>query len=64
MVELLELDISVSFANLYLQIHLVFKNYNAINILQIVKSSYFWFKKNSHFKHANDTFSIYTYFAM
>jgi len=38
---LLGLDASVSSINLYLRIHLVSKNYDAIDILQIAKSSYY-----------------------
>jgi len=40
MVGLLGLDASVSSVNLYLRIHLVFKNYNTVNILRTAKSSY------------------------
>ena len=61
MAGLLELDTSVSFTNLYLQIYLVSKNYNTVNILQIAKSSYFQFKKNSRLEHANDNLRIYAY---
>jgi hypothetical protein len=61
MVGLLGLDASVSSTDLYLQIHLVSKNYNTINILQTAKSSYFWFKKNSCLEHINNNLRIYAY---
>ena len=64
MAGVLGLNASISSANLYLQVHLISKNYNAINIFQIAKSSYFWFKKDSRSKHANNTFRIYAYSAM
>ena len=64
MVGLLGLDASVSSTNLYLQIHLVSKNYNTVNILRTAKSSYFWFKKNSRPKHANNNLRIYAYSAI
>ena len=61
MVGLLGLDTSASSINLYLRIHLVSKNYNAINILQTAKSSYFWFKRDSRLKHTNNGLGIYAY---
>ena len=61
MAGLLELDASASFTNLYLRIHLVSKNYNAINILRTAKSSYFWFKRDSRPKYTNDGLRIYAY---
>ena len=61
MAELLGLDASASSTNLYLRIYLVSKNYNAIDILQIAKSSYFWFKRNSYPRHINDGLRIYAY---
>ena len=59
--ELLGLDTSISFTDLYLQIHLVSKNYNTINILQTAKSSFFWFKKNSYLEYINNNLRIYAY---
>ena len=64
MAGLLGLDTSVSSPNLYLQIHSVSKNYNTINILQIAKSSYFWFKKNSYLEYTNNNLGIYAYSAI
>ena len=61
MVGLLGLDASVFFTNLYLQIHLVSKNYNTVNILWMAKSFYFQFKKNSCLEHANNNLRIYAY---
>jgi len=61
MVGLLGLNASASSINLYLRIYLISKNYNAINILQTAKSSYFWFKRDSRPKYANDGLRIYTY---
>ena len=61
MVGLLGLDTSASFINLYLQIYLVSKNYNAINILWTAKSFYFWFKRDSYPRHANNGLRIYAY---
>ena len=61
MAELLGLDASASSTNLYLRIYLVSKNYNAIDILQIAKSSYFWFKRNSCLRHTNNGLRIYAY---
>ena len=64
MAGLLRLDTSIPFANLYLQIYLVFKNYNTVDIFQIAESSYFQFKKNSRLKHINNNLRIYTYSAI
>ncbi len=61
MVGLLGLDASVSSINLYLQIYLVSKNYNTINILRTAKSSYFQFKRDSRPKYTNNSLRIYTY---
>jgi hypothetical protein len=61
MVGLLGLDASVSSINLYLQIYLVSKNYNTINILRTAESSYYWFKRDSYSKHVNDHLRIYAY---
>jgi hypothetical protein len=40
------------------------KNYNTINILRTAKSSYFWFKRDSYPKYANNSLRIYTYSTM
>ena len=61
MAGLLGLDASTSSINLYLRIHLVSKNYDAINILRTAKSSYFWFKRDSYPEHTNDGLRIYAY---
>ena len=64
MAGLLGLDASVFSTDLYLQIHLVSKNYDTINILRMAKSSYFWFKKNSYLEYANNNLRIYAYSAI
>ena len=64
MAGLLGLDTSAFSINLYLRIHSVSKNYNAINILRTAKSSYFWFKRDSRPKYINDSLRIYAYSTM
>jgi hypothetical protein len=61
MAGLLGLDASASSANLYLRIHSVSENYDAIDILRTAESSYFWFKRDSRPEHANDGLGIYAY---
>ena len=58
---LLGLDTSVSSINLYLRIHSVSKNYDAIDILWTAKSLYYWFKRDSCPKHANNILRVYAY---
>ena len=61
MAGLLGLDASVSSANLYLRIHSVSENYDAIDILRTAESSYYWFKRDSRPEHANDILGVYAY---
>jgi hypothetical protein len=64
MAGLLGLDASVSSTNLYLRIHSVSENYDAINILRTAESSYHWFKRDSRPKHADDALGVYAYSAV
>lgn len=64
MAGLLGLDASVSSANLYLRIHSVSENYDAIDILRTAESSYYWFKRDSRPEHANDALGVYAYSAV
>jgi hypothetical protein len=64
MAGLLGLDASASSAKLYLRIHSVSENYDAIDVLRTAESSYFWFKRDSRPEHANDGLGIYAYSGM